>query len=286
MTKSIQFSYNNWSDAATLSGGSWLAALPLVNLQNRLQSLVARSTDATAPATQFAIDLGNTSTIVSIIGLVRHNFSTAATYRITGGTTPGGSDIFDTGTLAVWPPIYLPGDLEWEMNNWWTGIVDPAVAALYPVNLWVFTGGMTLARYWTVIIVDTTNTAGYVQIGRLWMGQSWQPQRSFAWNATLGWEARSIEEQSLGGVLYFDQRPSARIFDLQMNAMTNVDGFGNALDMQRIVRNDGEIVVIPDSDDIQRGFKRNILGRLRKMDPIKQVSLGLHTTGYEVEELL
>ena len=45
------FAYKNFFDSATLSGGSWLAALPLANIQDRRLAKLARSsTDSTADA--------------------------------------------------------------------------------------------------------------------------------------------------------------------------------------------------------------------------------------------
>ena len=63
------FGYPNHADVATLSGGSWEASLPLANLQHRLLSRVARSTDAALASTQFDADLGSTGRAVRIAAL-------------------------------------------------------------------------------------------------------------------------------------------------------------------------------------------------------------------------
>ena len=41
MATTIQLGWRFYSDTGTLSGGSWLSALPLANLQDPLRSLVA-----------------------------------------------------------------------------------------------------------------------------------------------------------------------------------------------------------------------------------------------------
>lgn len=281
----MQISYVNHADAGALSGGAWLTALPLPNLLLSMQARIARSTNATAAATQMQIDLGSAQ-LARLVGLVRHNCSVGATYRITAGTTLGGSQIYDSGTLPVWPSVYLPSDLEWEDDNWWLGTISQADAAGYPISLWHDCGENVRAQYWRIEIFDTANPAGYVQAARLWIGQVWSPQVNYGLGGSLTWEARAEEERSLGGVLYFDQRPSARVFRFELAALSDVEAFGWALDMQRRVGTSREVVVIPDPDDAQRRFKRDLLGRLRRLDPLEQWAVGHQSTGYEVEELL
>jgi len=279
-------SYGNLADAATLSGGSWAGALPLANLQDRIQGKVARSTDAAATSTLIDVDLADASKIVRLVGLVRHTCSILATYRITAGTSSGGAEVYDSGTLDVWPAVYSPSDLEWEDDNWWLGTISAEDALAYPVSLWHDTAINSKARYWRIQITDTANPAGYVQAARLWMGRAVSPSIGPRFGAGLTWEARSEEERSLGGTLYFDERPSARVYSFELGALTNDEAMGWALDLQRIAGNSGEVVIIPDPDDAQSRIKRDILGRLRAMDPLTQFSHGYQSTGFTVEELL
>lgn len=78
----IFLAWNNQTDGGTLSGGSWLAALPLTNLQNRVIQKVARSTDTAIGSTQFQIDLG-ASTMIGVLGLIYQNMSVSAEVRLT-----------------------------------------------------------------------------------------------------------------------------------------------------------------------------------------------------------
>lgn len=284
--KSIGLSFQNLSDAATLSGGSWVTTLPLSNLQQTLMAKVARSTNVVNASTLIRIDLLATNVNIRLMALIRHNFSSSATYQIYAGTTPGGSNVYNSGIpLPVWPPVFLPGDLEFEFDSWWLGYVIDSNIANYPASLWHDAGQNYQARYWSIQINDTTNAAGYVQMSRLWMGQLWIPPHSYEYGATTIWEARDVEAQSLGGVLYYDPRPSARVFSFSLGALTHQEAFGVIFEIQRVVKNSQQIVVIPDMDD-QYFFKRNLLGRLRKMDPIKQLTWKIHQAGFDVEEVL
>lgn len=285
MTESIGISYVNFADAATLTGGSWQAALPLANLQTPLMAAVARSTDATITSTKFQIDLGSGFYKTQrILALVRHNISAAGTYRVKAGTTPGGLDLYDSGSVSAWPAIYLPGDLQWEDANWWTGVPDDVTD--YPMALWHDVGQNINGRYWTVEITDTTNSAGYVQASRVWLGDLWSPQHSYEFGAGFGWEAHDDEEESLGGVMYFTARPSRRVFSFSFGALSYQEAFGKVLEIQRVAKNSGQVVIIPNSADQQYFFKRNLLARFRRMDPLKQLSHNIQGAAFEAEEVL
>lgn len=64
----------NLIDSGTLSGGSWVATLPVTNLQNRLLGKVARSTNAVLTSTKFTITYAS-AIYADVLALVAHNFS-------------------------------------------------------------------------------------------------------------------------------------------------------------------------------------------------------------------
>lgn len=282
----LALSLANYADASTLSGGSWLGGAPLANLQQPLLSLRARSVDALVASTKFNVDLGNTTIIVRFIGLARHNLTLNATYRIRAGTTAGASDLYDSTALAVWPAGYLPEDLEWEADNFWTGQLSAADVDGYPISLMHDCGANVRARYWTIEFTDTANPDGYVELARLWLGPLWSPQRNYAHGSTLGWEPRSISDYSLGGVKYSEERPSARVMKLPLPNLTTTEAFGAVLDAQRRLGTHGELWVLQDPADLARGFKRNFLATFRAFDPIARTFANLHGTSIEMEERL
>lgn len=281
----IQFSFANLADAATLSAGSWQAGAPLANLQQEFLSKRARSTNDDLASTTIRIDFGAVA-IVRLVAIARHNLSRDATYRVFGGSTAGSGDIYDSGTLPVWPAIFLPQDLEWENDNFWTGQISAAETVGYPISLTHDCGGNILARYWRIDFADTTNPDGYVELARLWMGRVWSPTRNYSYGASLTWEARDISEQSLGGVLFHDRRDPARVFRFSLKALTTTEATGAPLDAQRLLGSAGQLWVVPEPADLARGFKRNMLARMRRADPIAQAFRNLHETAFELEEIL
>jgi hypothetical protein len=282
----IALSLYNRADAATLSGGSWLSGAPLTNLQQTLLSLRARSTNDDAASTQFRVDLGNTSTVVRFLAIARHNLTTAATFRVTAGTTAGASDIYDSGIRDVWPVVYDQLDLEWEDDNFWDCQITAEEAEGYPISWTHDVGSNIRARYWTFYFVDTSNPANYVELARLWMGPLWSPQVGVAAGDSFGWEPRSTVSLSLGGVAYFDVRAPARVTRFRLPMLSDAEAFGAVLDAQRRVGVHGQLWVIQDAADLARGFKRTFMCRARRIDPIVAMMADLQETGFELEEIL
>jgi hypothetical protein len=109
---------NRMTDAgAALSGGSWLAALPLSNLLNRTPTVIARSTNLLAASTQFDLTLP-AARVLRSFALTNHNLSLSASWRVTLGTALGGSDIYSSGWLPVWRLNFDNDLLEWESASW------------------------------------------------------------------------------------------------------------------------------------------------------------------------
>jgi hypothetical protein len=149
------------------------------------------------------IDLG-TAVAIRTLGILSHNISYAGTIRIRGFT---GSDYAtgvqgDTGTVYAYPQTLGVTKASKYPNNW----------------LSCFTADVT-ARYWKIEIVDTTNAAGYIELGRVWLGEASVVASPVDYGASLIYESLDIKEESLGGVVWGNKRGSRRVFN---GAMTNI----------------------------------------------------------------
>jgi hypothetical protein len=102
----IFLAWQNRADEGILSGGSWNAALPLVNLQNRQVQKVGRTTNAALASTQFNLDLQSPKQI-GAVALVVHNISVSGKVRISA-----------SDALAAWSNLLsFPSEFE---NAAWT----------------------------------------------------------------------------------------------------------------------------------------------------------------------
>lgn len=283
----ITLAWNNRTDAGTVSGGSWLTTLPLVNLQNRQVQRVARSSNATNASTQFTIDLGQARAI-GVVALVVHNISVLGRVRITASDTSGFvTTYYNSGWIDVWPAGMIPQSLlEWEEDNFWLGTLSANARAGYQSPFIHLLPSSQSLRYWKVEVDDTTNADGYVQIGRLFMAATWVPTVNYSYGAGLGYEDPTPVDTSLSGAEFFDVRSRFRLFNFELQYIGNAEVYAQALELQRLAGTSGEVLVVPDSADAANQPARAFVGRLARLAPITQPQPTAFTCAFQIKELL
>lgn len=286
--ENIFLAWQNRTDEGTLSGGAWLPALPLANLQNRQVQKVSRSSGVTAAATKFDIDLGQARSI-GVVALVVHNISVSGTVRITASDTAAFTTLYyDSGAVAAWPAGVIPTDLlEWEDDNFWLGTLSQQARAGYQSPFILRLPSVQNMRYWRVEIVDTGNSDGYIQIGRLFMARGWTPNVNYSYGAGLGFQDPTPVDTSLSGAEFFDVRSKYRVMTFSLPYITDTEAYSYALELQRLAGVSGEILVMPDGGtSLTTQPQRSFVGRLRQIGAIKQPNLSAYTVDFEVKELL
>lgn len=283
----ILLAYQNRTDLGSLSGGSWLAALPLSNLQNRLVQRVARSSNAALASTKFDIDLGAAYTI-DVLSLVVHNISVSGKVRVTAASDAAFSSVlYQSAWVDVWPSGMIPQNLlEWEEDNFWLGTLSSQARAGYQSPYIHQVSPAQYARYWRVEVDDTTNTDGYVQIGRLFMSQSWTPSINYDRGADLVYKDTTPIETSLSGAEYFDVRSRVREFTFTLSGLSDSEAYDSVLQIQRLCGINGEILMISDKDDTTRIPARAYVGRLAELDGIGQTQNGRFKVNMKIRELI
>ena len=256
--------------ATTLSGGSYQVGMTLASLQNALLSKVARSADALAASTQFVVTC-NTPKDVRVIALLGHNISLAGTIRVRGYSDAGLTvQVYDTGTQYAWPQAFTSDMIAAYPNNW-----------IWPTQT------IQTARYWKVEIVDTANAAGYVQLGRCWLGPALELAVGIADGATLGYESGDTIATSLGGVDFGNRRDQRRSMAANFDTITDPLEKRAMLIMQKTLGKVGEIMWIsnklatPD-DMLMEAFP----AKVRKANPLLYPYFGKAEAAIEVLEIV
>ncbi len=166
--------YDNKADIATLAASSTAGGLVVANMLTDLKSDVWRSTSTTASITL----TWASACIIGGVALPFTNLSSAATIRVRGYTNAGDpTPVFDTGTILACPPLAL------TLWGWGT----------LPLGVNAFTyGGAAYGDAWTPItsvkqvvidLDDTTNPAGYIEVGRLVAGSYWEGSKGADYGA-------------------------------------------------------------------------------------------------------
>lgn len=286
MASRTLIAYGNRIDEATLSGGGWNASLPLANLQNRLIAKVARSSNATLAATKFDIDLGRARRI-GMLALIGHNLTVVAKVRIRGDDASDfATPLYDSGWVDVWPAGMIPPELlEWEDDNFWLGTLSDQARAGYQAPFIHRVATLPSLRYWRVEIDDTTNSDGYIQIGRVFLSDVWQPERGPVIGAAQGMEDTSDVMSSLGGSEYFDLGAKPRGHRLTFPALTKAEAYGRLVDMQNLLGISGEILIDPDYADTENKPRIAFVGRFVSLSDVVNEGNGRYSSIMQVREV-
>lgn len=276
---------NRLADASvSISGGSWLAALPLSNLLVRTPTVIARSTSLSTAHTQFDISLPTTRVLKSF-ALVNHNLSVSATWRITLGSTLGASDVYDSGALPAWSLNFDNDLLEWESSSWWEGSLDDDYVG-HPFSAIHLAATSPAAKYCRIVITDASNPAGYVQLGRVFLGGGISLTLGMMYGMSDAWESNSVVETAVGGSEYFDSRRSARVARFELEGIDQSTEFRQIYEMHRRLGTTGELLYIPDDADVAQTQLTGFVGRMRQLNAIEYPFYSFRKAGYELKELL
>lgn len=178
---------------------------------------------------------------------------------------------YDSGTLPAWPAEWVAATTAEER----AGVR----------GLMVTTPGQTL-QWWRVDLSDPTNPAGFVQLGRVFMGSRWRPQYGALSGATLGYIDRSTSTEADSGAEYFVERPLPRVAEVDLVILDEAVAMSEGLELQRQLGTTGEVLFQWDDADRTYQPARAFLGRLRTLQPLTCLWRGHWRAQLEVKELL
>lgn len=278
--------FPNRIDEATLSGGSWQSTLPRANLQDRVLGHVARTADAALANTQFDVDLGK-SRRIRMLAIVRHNLSVSAKVRLRGNDTASfTAPAYDSGWVDAWPRQYATAEMAWEDPNFWSGRPSQEQRDFLPKVFIHVADTMKFLRYWRVEVDDTTNPDGYVEAGRVFIGEVWQPTYNASYGWKLGVDADTRIDKAVSGTEYFDRRSPARTQTFSLDWLTADEAFQRAFDLHWRQGLDREVFFIADPADSVNLLRRSWLARLEQINPIEQPYFAHHRAAFAMKEIL
>lgn len=273
---------NRAGDGATVSGGDWLAGLPLANLLTRELTEIARSDGLADTVIDF--DFGTSRTLRSF-ALCNHNLARTATWRIQLGTTAGAADVFDSGDLAAWLIDFDTGVRDWEDENWWPGNYDDDSVG-HPFAAIYLAPAEVSARYMRITIDDEFNPKGYVQLGRVFAGAGISPRHNMSYGMGDSWETLSQVETTPGGTDFFDERRAYRVTQFTIDHIDQQADFSSFYEMQRRLGITGEVLYIPSDSDMTATQLTGFVGRFRKLSPIEYPYYNSRKQAFEIKELI
>ena len=279
----VRFGYRNRIDAATLSGGSWQA--PLTNIQTLRLAQRARSTTTNSNDCLINIEFDK-DRLIQVVSVNAHNISVDGYVRIFAGSSPGLNDLYDSGEVEVWPPLYSTLSLHWRDYHFWSGKIDEEARKEYQKNFIHICTASVKTKYWGIQVYDANNTDGYIEIGRLFMGRLFAPQFNVIYGAQIAWEDNSKIESSLVGVEYMSKVPMTRVAQVNYDYSFRREALDGLYELQRQSGTTQEVLFIGNADDPGQMVRLGFLGRFRRIEPLKWHFMDIHSAGFEVKELL
>lgn len=220
------FLMDNWADRATLAASSSAAAMPVSNLQDPQRTTVYRSG---AGGTQtIDITLPADAPPIQTFALVDHNVSISGTVRLQAWTDAlgGAVQVFDQ-TIKTYTPVYGYGqqafgaDLYGGYSQYVAGLsLGEALSVLRPILVASVAPALT-ALYWRVTLNDVA--LSYYQVGRLYLGPSWEPLVNYSWGSTLRRESRTRRIESRAGQYYSNPRTDRTIAEFKFEWLSQGD---------------------------------------------------------------
>lgn len=180
--------------------------------------------------TWIQVDLQDQGWIDTVAALTNLNAATS-TRRIRighGDLTVPGNCLVDTGAEAA-------------------GVVDP-----YGLTV-KYLAEPVLASAVRIDLADWA--APFIECGRVWIGQSWQPQHNYSFGYSFDPEDYSTQEYTPYGVLFGDERDIARGWSLPFRAITPAELDTHVERLQRLVGKSRELLVCLDETSPRIGAK-------------------------------
>ncbi|HEY0915656.1 MAG TPA: hypothetical protein VGE22_12365 [Solimonas sp.] len=279
--------YDNQADGATLTAGSYSASLPRDNLKDYRITKKARTTNATAGSTKVRFAL-TAPCEIGCVALIAGNASVDATYRLqlfsdSGFTT----QTYDSGTVDAYPAGSMPNtEIHPDAPNYGTGKPTAAEIARFQRNIVHVLSSAQYAQYGELQITDTTNAAGYLEFGRLFIGRVFEPQNNAAYgDVSLRLTSRSGKARARDGTPYFQQERPDFSVPFSLKWLTEAEAM-RLVDMQALVDVHGEVLFLWDHEEPAYAFRRQVFGRLRELDPIEHPLYATYAASFQIEGTL
>ncbi len=289
----IIFGFNNRIDLSTLtSSATFAGTLPLANIKTPVLAQVARTT--TDAAFTLTADMGGLAArSIGVVAIAGHNLSRAATVQVQ--TYQGATPVDDSGVLSPWP--FLAADNpHFDAHSYSAAIVDAErIAAMMPTCIY-FLPADSAANKVVISIDDSSNAAGYVQIGRLFIGDTLAPAMGAEYGATaFGHVDFSEIQQTKSRVKYNYRHPVIRTLAVSFEHLSNGEATGALYAAQQTHGLTGEIIIALDRPDYttisgvkvvdSNWFAKAFLANFTALDLLTNPYFNAHAGAVNAEEV-
>lgn len=279
--------YDNRINGATLTQGSWETTLPRNNLKTDRLGQPAQTTDLDPLSTRVLVDLGDDMMIQSV-GLLKHGVDISGLVRIRFAADSALASVsYDTGWVEVWPAVYTYLEVPYGASNWWGGKYTPEEMAGFNWTFPHFAECPKPARYVLIEIDDQTNPAGFIRMGRLFVGRAFQPDMNIVVGADVSWEADTKFRRTISGRKVSERRTHFRVGRITYGRLTENEAMGGLFEIIKLAGTDEEILFDWDPTDLKNRPRRAFPSYLRSMPKGPTYDfVDMYSASLELEEKL
>ncbi|MGV2930132.1 hypothetical protein ACE3G8_03820 [Vreelandella venusta] len=260
----------NHVNKASVSGGSWEPELPAAQLLDPTFSELARTTDLNLSSTQMLFTLPRFRP-VGVVAMAAHNLTAVAKWRITVYFDAAATQqLWQSDWERVWPAVYATSELEWEYDNFWGGEFDDADRESFTPLAWLFLPSTQIGQAVRIEIDDTSNTAGYVSLGRVFISRVWQPRYNMSYGVNWGHEIDTQFETAKdpNRTEYADPAKPKRTVSFSLDHLDEEEGFRRGLAIERELGLHGEILYAQDVRQSPMSFATTFIARQTALNPL------------------
>jgi hypothetical protein len=231
----INLAFFNRVDSATITASSEVASLPAANVAQAWRSKPWRSTGCASEWIKF--DFGSAQAVRALV-FVGHNLTSGATIKIQANAT----------------------------DAWGSPSIDLALTYHAANVVYLWSSDQTF-RYWRITIVDAANPEGFVELGRVFLGQTATPERNYC-----RWNKEQIDPttitRSYDGAESFDNRTTydRLTFEFERILTATFDALAAAVGLKLY------FFIIADYDNAVRADGRHDLTRYCRLEELPATS--------------
>lgn len=273
----MRIAYVNKSDSATITASSSAGSLVAANLKTIYKSQVWRSTGLTATLTVVWPE----GKQVSVVCLPFCNLSASATVRIRGYTlATDASPAYDSGTVVAIPPQPLG---EWPWGSVTLGVNSFAVGRYSTMVKWVPVGAFEKI---VIDLVDSLNTAGYIEAGRLFISSYYQFELNSDYGSAALFTDSSTTYRNDANDLLTDRGNVFKTLTIPLPNMRAQDRAQVSNILKLASANFPVLVSLAhDCDDAVLEQEYQVYGKLTKASSLAISAFGQYATDLEVESV-
>lgn len=278
----------NHADSATITASSENANFPAENVKTEPRRQSWRTTSITSQ--YLTLDMGSDIPLMNAICLIGHNSTAAGTWSLYAHDSntifPGtpGSATLKLENQNFYPSTFGYGEFFYSFGGY-GGVPEDSQIAM--MNKTIFkTFDQKQLRYWHLTFNDATNGDGHIEIGRLFLGLAFQPEKNFSWGNGLNLIDRSIQTRTPGGGMITDIHIPFRKKTFTLSNLTDSEKYFEIFELTNTIGRRGNLVISfhPLEEDTGRLFE-TIYGKIVRYSEVRQNNVDTNAITFDFEEL-